>query len=44
MSNSLANVHPELVCKWSDRNLPLTPDTEKLYAGEPVITKYRLIG
>lgn len=26
MDNSLANVHPELVCEWSDRNLPLTPD------------------
>lgn len=26
MDNNLANVHPELVCEWSDRNLPLTPD------------------
>lgn len=27
MKNSLADVHPELVYEWSDRNLPLTPDT-----------------
>ena len=26
MSNSLAEVHPELVSEWSDKNLPLTPD------------------
>ena len=26
MSNSLATVHPELIAKWSDRNLPLTLD------------------
>lgn len=24
MNNSISNVHPELVCEWSDRNLPLT--------------------
>ena len=27
MSNSLAKVHPELVSEWSDKNLPLTPET-----------------
>lgn len=27
MSNSLASVHPELVAEWSDKNLPLTPDS-----------------
>ena len=27
MSNSLATVHPELIVEWSDRNLPLTPDS-----------------
>ena len=27
MSNSLAAVHPELIVEWSDRNLPLTPDS-----------------
>ena len=26
MGNSLQRAHPELVPKWSDRNLPLTPD------------------
>lgn len=27
MSNSLSAVHPELVAEWSDKNLPLTPDS-----------------
>ena len=27
MSNSLSAVHPKLVAEWSDRNLPLTPDS-----------------
>ena len=27
MSNSLAAVHPELVAEWSEKNLPLTPDS-----------------
>ena len=27
MSNSLSAVHPELIVEWSDRNLPLTPDS-----------------
>ena len=26
MSNSLAEVHPELITEWSEKNLPLTPD------------------
>ena len=26
MNNSLAEVHPELVSEWSEKNLPLTPD------------------
>ena len=26
MDNSFAAVHPELVCEWSEKNLPLTPD------------------
>ena len=26
MDNSLAEVHPELVPEWSEKNLPLTPD------------------
>ena len=36
MENSFAAVHPELVCEWSDKNAPLTPDditygSKKLY-------------
>ncbi|NCC87180.1 MAG: hypothetical protein EOM05_04865 [Clostridia bacterium] len=27
MSNSLSKVHPELVPEWSEKNLPLTPET-----------------
>ena len=27
MNNSLAEVHPELVSEWSEKNLPLTPDS-----------------
>ena len=26
MNNSLAEVHPELVSEWSEKNLPLTPE------------------
>ena len=26
MNNSLAEVHPELVSEWLEKNLPLTPD------------------
>ena len=34
MNNSLAEVHPELISEWSEKNLPLTPDD---------ITFYRLL-
>lgn len=27
MGNSLAAVHPELIAEWSEKNLPLTPDS-----------------
>lgn len=27
MSNILSVVHPELVAEWSEKNLPLTPDS-----------------
>ena len=27
MNNSLTEVHPELVSEWSEKNLPLTPDS-----------------
>ena len=26
MNNSLAEVYPELITEWSEKNLPLTPD------------------
>lgn len=26
MDRSFANRHPELLCEWSEKNLPLTPD------------------
>ena len=26
MNNSLAEVHPELITEWTEKNLPLTPD------------------
>lgn len=26
MNNSFAAAHPELVCEWSEKNLPLMPD------------------
>ena len=26
MNNSLAEVHPELISEWSEKNLPLKPD------------------
>lgn len=39
MNNSLAEVHPELITEWSEKNLPLTPDditfgSNKKYGGE----------
>ena len=39
MNNSLAEVHPELVSEWSEKNLPLTPNditfgSNKKYGGE----------
>ena len=27
MKNSLKEVHPELVSEWSEKNLPLIPET-----------------
>ena len=39
MNNSLAEVRPELVSEWSEKNLPLTPDditfgSNKKYGGK----------
>ena len=40
MSNSLSAVHPELVAEWSDRNLPLTPDSITFGSNKKVWWKY----
>ena len=42
MNNSLAEVHPELVSEWSEKNLPLTPDditfgSNKKYGGKVLV-------
>ena len=39
MNNSFAAAHPELVCEWSEKNLPLMPDkitygSNKSYGGK----------
>ena len=39
MNNSLAEVHPELITEWSEKNLTLTPDditfgSNKKYGGK----------
>ena len=41
MSNSLAAVHPELIVEWSDRNLPLTPDSVTFGSNKKVCTAYK---
>ena len=40
MSNSLATVHPELIVEWSDRNLPLTPDSVTFGSNKKVCSLY----
>ena len=40
MSNSLATVHPELIAEWSDRNLPLTPDSVTFGSNKKVCSLY----
>ena len=40
MSNSLAAVHPELIAEWSDRNLPLTPDSVTFGSNKKVCSLY----
>ena len=37
MSNSLAEVHPELVSEWSEKNLPLKPDEVNAKARKNVL-------
>ena len=37
MNNSLAEVHPELIWEWSEKNLPLTPDDITLGSNKKVV-------
>ena len=41
MNNSLAEVHPELITDWSEKNLLLTPDDitfgSKIYPGSQLL-------
>ena len=41
MNNSLAEVHPELVSEWSEKNLPLKPDEVNAKSRENVWWKCR---
>ena len=36
MTGSLASVHPELIPEWSEKNLPLTPDTKDPQPGDQI--------
>ena len=40
MNNSLAEVHPELVSEWSEKNLPLTPDDITFGSNKKVVLVY----
>ena len=40
MNNSLAEVHPELVLEWSEKNLPLTPDSVTFGSNKKVCSLY----
>ena len=42
MNNSLAEVHPELVSEWSEKNLPLTPDDITFGSNKKVFCKLGL--
>ena len=39
MNNSLAEVHPELITEWSEKNLPLTPDDITFGSNKKVLWK-----
>lgn len=39
MNNSLAEVHPELVSEWSEKNLLLTPDGITFGSNKKVCSK-----
>ena len=40
MSNSLAAVHPELIAEWSEKNLPLTPNSVTFGSNKKVCSLY----
>ena len=42
MNNSLAEVHPELVSEWSEKNLPLKPDDITFGSNKKVFGKLGL--
>ena len=42
MNNSLAEVHPELISEWSEKNLPLTPDDITFGSNKKVFCKLGL--
>ena len=44
MNNSLAEVHPELVSEWSDRNYPLLPTQVTVFANRKVWWKCKDCG
>ena len=44
MNNSLAEVHPELVSEWSEKNLPLKPDEVNAKSRKNVWWKCRKCG
>ena len=44
MNNSLAEVHPELITEWSEKNLPLTPDDITFGSNKKVWWKVACVG
>ncbi len=44
MNNSLAEVHPELVSEWSEKNLTLTPDDITFSSNKKVCSVWILSG
>ena len=43
MNNSLAEVHPELVSEWSEKNLPLIVEQSRLLGGHRMKRQQRLL-
>ena len=44
MNNSLAEVHPELVSEWSDRNYPILPTQVPVFANRKAWWKCKYCG